>query len=305
MAAFSDETLQIIERVARDNGIEPAALKAVAEVESGGRAFAYVGGRKEPLIRFEGHYFDRLVGEHRRAEARSAGLASPRAGAVKNPRGQAGRWQMLERAARIDRAAALQSVSWGIGQVMGAHWKHLGFGSPEALAREARSGIEGQVRLMLRFIHANRLTSLLHARDWAGFARRYNGPAYAKNRYDVRLAAAHARHRDGRPSSVPATSKRGRRGTLLRRGDRGDAVRDMQRMLTAAGHPLRADGVFGLRTEAALRAFQSRHGLAIDGIYGPASRAALSDALPKFGSWRGLLTFVARLVAAWSGLRRS
>ena len=85
---------------------------------------------------------------------------------------------------------------------------------------------------MLRFIHANRLTSLLHARDWAGFARRYNGPAYAKNRYDVRLAAAHARHRDGRPSSVPATSKRGRRGTLLRRGDRGDAVRDMQRMLT-------------------------------------------------------------------------
>ena len=304
MPAFSDETLQIIERVARENGIEPATLKAVAEVESGGRAFAMVGGRKEPLIRFEGHYFDRLIGDDRRAEARKAGLASPRAGTVANPRGQAGRWQMLERAAQIDRAAALQSVSWGIGQVMGAHWKHLGFGSPEALAREARSGIEGQVRLMLRFIHANRLTSLLHARDWAGFARRYNGPAYAKNRYDVRLAAAHARHRGRGRASVPSAPPRRRGADLVRRGDRGEAVRDMQRMLTAAGHPLPADGVFGPRTEAALRAFQSRHGLAIDGIYGPASRAALADGVPKFGSLRGFVMLLARLATAWAGRRR-
>ena len=297
MPAFSDETLHVIERVARDRGIEPAALKAVAEVESGGRAFAMIGGRKEPLIRFEGHYFDRLVADGKRAAARKAGLASPRAGAIANPRRQADRWRLLGRAARIDRDAALQSVSWGIGQVMGAHWKRLGYDSPAALARQARSGVEGQVRLMLRFIDVNRLTALLHARDWAGFARRYNGPAYARNRYDVRLAAAYARHRGAPGATVPRARPR-RSGDGLRRGDRGEHVRTMQRMLTTAGYPLRADGAFGPRTEAALRAFQARHGLAVDGIYGRHSADALSRALPRPGGRRGVLVLLWRLVRA-------
>lgn len=286
--AFSTETLMEIERVARAYGIEPAVLKAVAEVESGGRAFAMIGGRKEPLIRFEGHYFDRLIDDAQRARARAVGLASPRAGAVKNPRKQADRWRLLERASKLDRAAALQSVSWGIGQVMGAHWKQLGYGSVEALAREARSGVEGQLRLMLRFISVNRLMPLLHARDWAGFARRYNGPAYAKNRYDVRLAAAYARHRaqHGAPKKpVPAV----RRRDGLRRGDRGNKVRDLQRMLTAAGFPLRADGAFGPRTEAALRAFQRLKTLPVDGVFGTETAKALRKAVPDWGTAPGFV----------------
>ncbi|WP_244597759.1 N-acetylmuramidase domain-containing protein [Roseitalea porphyridii] len=295
MPVFSEETLTIIEQTAKAHGIEPAALKAVAEVESGGRAFAMIGGRREPLIRFEGHYFDRLVADERRAEARRAGLASPKAGAVANPRRQADRWRLLERAAKIDRDAALQSVSWGIGQVMGAHWKRLGYASPEALAREARSGVEGQLRLMLRFIGVNRLTPLLHARDWAGFARRYNGPAYARNRYDVRLAAAHARHGGVRASPVRAAWTRA--PGVLGRGDKGDRVRDLQRMLTTAGYPLRTDGAFGPRTDAALRAFQRRHGLVVDGLYGPRSAAALRRALPGAGRERGgVIAFLWRLV---------
>ena len=290
MPQFSEDTRQAVARVARDYGIEPAALMAVAEVESGGRAFAYLGGRKEPLIRFEGHYFDRLVSEADRVVARRAGLASPKAGAVSNPRGQADRWALLDRAARIDRAAALQSVSWGIGQVMGAHWKHLGFASVEALVREARGGVEGQVRLMVRFIRANRLLPYLHARDWAGFARRYNGPAYARNRYDTRLAAAYDRHRRAAPSPVPSVPPRS--DGMLKRGARGSAVRDLQRMLTAAGHPLAADGAFGPKTEAALKAFQRANGLAVDGIYGPQSASALKKAVPQGRSlrtWLGAL----------------
>ena len=37
------------------------------------------------------------------------------------------------------------------------------------------------------------METLLKAKDWANFARGYNGPAYAKNRYDVKLAAAYAK----------------------------------------------------------------------------------------------------------------
>ena len=124
---FTQETISEITAVAREIGIEPAALLAVAEVESGGKAFASVDGRLEPLIRFEGHYFDRRLTPAKREAARREGLASPLAGAVINPRMQAARWKLLARAAAIDRKAALESVSWGLGQVMGAHWAWLGY----------------------------------------------------------------------------------------------------------------------------------------------------------------------------------
>ena len=82
---FTQETISEITAVAREIGIEPAALLAVAEVESGGKAFASVEGRLEPLIRFEGHYFDRRLTPAKRETARREGLASPLAGAVINP----------------------------------------------------------------------------------------------------------------------------------------------------------------------------------------------------------------------------
>jgi hypothetical protein len=119
---FSRETITEITTIAASLGVEPAALLAVAEVESGGQAFATIGSRQEPMIRFEGHYFDRRLSQENRAIARKAGLSSPVAGRIANPATQAARWRLLDRAAAIDRQAAYESVSWGLGQVMGAHW---------------------------------------------------------------------------------------------------------------------------------------------------------------------------------------
>ncbi|WP_369294350.1 N-acetylmuramidase domain-containing protein, partial [Klebsiella pneumoniae] len=56
---FSKHTADAIEKAAREFGLEPKALLAIAEVESAGQVFARIDGRNEPLIRFEGHYFDR------------------------------------------------------------------------------------------------------------------------------------------------------------------------------------------------------------------------------------------------------
>lgn len=44
---------------------------------------------------------------------------------------------------------------------------------------------------MLRFVRKNGLIPALNLKDFAAFARKYNGPAYAANRYDVRMAAAY------------------------------------------------------------------------------------------------------------------
>lgn len=274
------ELVAAITAIARTMDVEPAALLAVTEVESGGRLTVKIDGREEPLIRFEGHYFHRLLAEEKRAEARKKGLASPRAGAVKNPASQVARWRLLDEAMAIDRAAALQSVSWGIGQVMGSHWKMLGYASVEDLVAEARSGVAGQVRLMLRFIKANGLTGLLNTHDWAAFARAYNGPGYRVNRYDSRIAAAYARYKRG--VAAPRT------GPVLRRGDAGETVLDLQRMLTAAGYPLTPDGRFGPATARAVERFQGDRGLAADGIAGPATMAALAEAIPGGAAPRGL-----------------
>jgi hypothetical protein len=57
---------------------------------------------------------------------------------------------------------------------------------------------------------------------------------------------------------------------ILKRGDRGYAVRVLQRRLR-----LTVDGVFGPITERRVKRFQRRHSLVPDGIVGPITRRAL------------------------------
>ncbi|MDX6696705.1 MAG: hypothetical protein QOE65_102 [Solirubrobacteraceae bacterium] len=52
----------------------------------------------------------------------------------------------------------------------------------------------------------------------------------------------------------------------LHRGDRGPAVRSLQRLLG-----VRADGIFGAGTLRSVRAFQRRHRMRVDGVVGPAT----------------------------------
>ncbi|HEU0018880.1 MAG TPA: transglycosylase family protein [Thermoleophilaceae bacterium] len=63
----------------------------------------------------------------------------------------------------------------------------------------------------------------------------------------------------------------------LRKGDRGRAVRRLQRKLGIG-----ADGVFGPQTDRAVRRFQRRNGLTADGIVGPMTRGKLG--LARFSS---------------------
>jgi len=62
----------------------------------------------------------------------------------------------------------------------------------------------------------------------------------------------------------------------LRFGDRGNSVRILQRLLIAKRYPISIDGDFGVLTETAVKAFQSRRGLTADGIVGPRTWRALS-----------------------------
>lgn len=64
---------------------------------------------------------------------------------------------------------------------------------------------------------------------------------------------------------------------LLRRGDRGDGAKRLQQTLVDCyDADLVRDGIFGPRTEAALKRAQSLARTPADGIYGPATRRAIT-----------------------------
>lgn len=271
---FDRETLGALASLAARLKCETAVLQAVVEVESNSKAFARVKGRDEPLIRWEGHYFDRRLKGEKRDRARAAGLAHPTAGKVKNPESQAARWEMVHRAAAIDRLAALESFSIGVGQVMTAHWRKLGFRSVDAMIERGRSGLAGQIELMALYIEKFGLADELQRKDFTAFARGYNGPNYAAGGYHTKMAAAYRRISGGAPVSA-ATG-------MLRMGSKGEKVRELQALLIRAGYPVGAkgaDGDFGPSTKAAVAAFQRAQRITADGVAGP-------QTLRRLEAWR-------------------
>ena len=80
-----------------------------------------------------------------------------------------------------------------------------------------------------------------------------------------------------------AMAKAAASAKVLRKGDRGEEVKQMQEALLRAGYDLGkygADGIFGSETLSAVRAYQHDHGLTPDGIAGPLTLAALRDVEP-------------------------
>jgi N-acetylmuramidase len=169
--------------VASRLGCTTKQIKAVAKVESGGGAFDRDG---RPKILFERHKFYQITsGKH--------GITS-----FSNPNGGGygeDSWLKLTKAACVDVDAAFASASWGKFQVLGTHWKALGFASPLELAYSTVGGEAAHYELLARFIEHNGLKQKLAAlsanpADNAPFAARYNGPAFRKFDYDVKLAEA-------------------------------------------------------------------------------------------------------------------
>lgn len=76
-------------------------------------------------------------------------------------------------------------------------------------------------------------------------------------------------------AKVPATKEKKYTYPMLRRGDKGDLVTQLQDLLAKDGSTLQVDGIFGPGTQSAVKSFQKRHGLEVDGIVGPKTWAEL------------------------------
>lgn len=185
-------------RAADRLGIELATIKAVNEVESRGTGFVAPG---KPAILFERHIMHRqlLRAEGQDTAARVATLAAQHPDLI-NPRpgGYAGglaEYPRLARAKMIDEEFAIEATSWGLFQIMGFHWLALGYATAQQFEQAMQASEANQLDAFIRFIEADpALHKAIKNRKWATVARLYNGPAYARNMYDVKLARAYARY---------------------------------------------------------------------------------------------------------------
>ena len=84
----------------------------------------------------------------------------------------------------------------------------------------------------------------------------------------------------------------------LRRGSTGDTVVKLQTRLKQWGYYDGAvDGIYGSKTEAAVRRFQKTNGLSVDGVAGPATLAAIG--IPSTSARQDNdVTLLARLISA-------
>ena len=188
-------TNEQIKDLANKHGIEYAGLKAVVEVEASGKGF--IGD--VPKILYEPHIMYRLLTKKNYITIRNnlmkahPNLCYPRWGTYKYG-AESIQHSRLEIASQFDRDTALESCSWGLGQVMGFHWKSLGYESLQAFINDMYESEAKQLEAMIRFIKVNGLLLALKNKDWVKFARGYNGSGYAKNKYHIKLANAYAKY---------------------------------------------------------------------------------------------------------------
>ena len=183
-----------IAEIARENGIHPAALLAVKLVESGTKSGFLDSGR--PQILFEGHVFYKYLKANVKSLnmtqlcAQYPNIVYPKWDKSKYLGGEK-EWTRLEKAREINVKYANYAASWGMFQVMGFNYKKCGCQSVNEFVKCMSSSQEQQLMLTLNFLKSSGLIAPLQKRQWATFARGYNGAGYAQNKYHLKLQAAY------------------------------------------------------------------------------------------------------------------
>jgi hypothetical protein len=161
-----------------------SAIRAFAQVEANGAGF-FVG---KPKILFEPHVFCRLT--KGRFSDEYPHLSYGKWGARPYPPTQDGRYAQLLEAVGLDPYAAFCATSFGKFQILGENFGRCGFDTPWAFAGAQAYDEVSQLKSFEAFVRSTGILDPLRSMMWAEVAKRYNGPAYLKNRYDVKLAQA-------------------------------------------------------------------------------------------------------------------
>ena len=233
-------------------GTGAAELWSVLSVETKG--FGYLNDRR-PQILYERHIFSKRTG--RKFDQTNPDISNPTAGGY----GATGshQYDRLQSAIALDRTAALESASWGIGQLMGFNCGQGGFDNVEAMVTSMMASENDQLMAMAKWVVANKLDKPLAKHDWAAFAKGYNGANYAINKYDQKLASAFTKYSKKLPDLT---------------------VRQAQVYLTYLGFNAGSiDGASGPTTYKALNSYQTANGLTVQNVIDDTAVASLKTSV--------------------------
>lgn len=183
--------------VAEELGVEVAAIKAVVEIEAGSAHRGFWLPDK-PLINFDLTIFRRMAAKNK-VSLTSANSKYPvifqRPNIARYGNRQAAQQARLDAAFCVHRLSAIEGTFWGMFQIGGFNWKKCGTKSPDEFVELMSRSERDQLELFAKFITNTGLLKHLQAKNWAAFARGYNGTNYASRRYHTRLANAYAKYK--------------------------------------------------------------------------------------------------------------
>lgn len=209
MATPTTITADLIAQVALRHGFALAALRAIMAVETGGIGFDARTGKI--LIQFEPVYFRNLLPNTIKKTvsvalaAQAAGRATPTQRALcanwaivlaNKVEGQTGERTAFNAAWALDPTTAMCSTSWGLPQIMGVHYKRIGYPTVGDMVDGFKNGGEAaQLAGLAAFLATDkRLATAVKALDWKTVAYLYNGSKYYVLKYDEKLAAAYVKY---------------------------------------------------------------------------------------------------------------
>ena len=237
--------------------IDAPALWAVLAVETSGTGF---DNRQRPKILFERHVFSKRT--NGKYDAAHPDISNKVAGGYGNPNAQ---YDRLQVALGLNRKAALESASWGIGQIMGFNAQAAGYPDAEQMVAAMVESESAQLMAMSNFLIANDLAKPLTQQDWTTFARKYNGPNFKINHYDERLRSYYAKFSSGGMPDL--------------------MVRAAQQLLIYFGYfPGTVDGIAGRMTRSELHEFKQAEGLPLSDTIDQTLLDYMIDKLAKRGN---------------------
>ncbi|MBD5301471.1 MAG: N-acetylmuramidase family protein [Bacteroides sp.] len=175
--------------VAKELGVEVAAIKAVVEIEAGKSLHGFYAPGV-PVINFDASMYRTYASK----VSDKSGFKN-----MKVPDGLSGvalkEWTQLVNACKKNGQGGLMGTFWGMFQIGGFNYKQCGCSSVTEFVKLMSDSEFAQLELFAKFISNSGMVKDLRNKNWAAFARKYNGTSYARRGYHTRMAAAYSRYK--------------------------------------------------------------------------------------------------------------
>lgn len=249
-------------RAAKRLGLQStAAIRAVARVEGGGRSGFNKAGYLVVLP--EAHIFNRItksrwLNTYITVDGKRYPLATTNQKLNVYPVSDATRYAMIVAMCARDEDAALQSVSWGMFQMMGFNYRIGGYSTVQQMLKAFGTGEGPHLDAFVSFCLANKLDDEIRDKRFEAFAAVYNGPTH-KESYGSKLQTAYETYFALVGNDVVGASAKPAPVPIERRylGEKGSHVSELQKLLIVkVESTLPRDGNYGPRTMNAVTALR-------------------------------------------------